>query len=729
MAPPPQQTNNTAPSALLPRDTPPHGPDLTPDQQRQAQAHDAKRKALSSSAAHFVPMGPFDVTLSSLRMVIFQIDETSATLVAQVIREELNDTQICNLLQGIYISPPDADKRVVRAAALCKKMYQARIQLAKNLRDCGFVDVDVIYQCEDYRVEPFKNDKDKVSGLGGKVYHMYPFRKVEKEMAFSVVVQPWVLEQVYPPQHREEYSISFKTNTAPAPPDVPDPSQASRPNTIFPFQGPSSGALTAMGQVDKIVGIFKTRENTKNPKESLPKVKVTPKRGFAWHLFNSASRADQPQPAWTAETAPFLGVPGVEGNNQWWLDDLAARKPVIDEWEQRTRVPLEHGGFYRSLAVTDAGPETAKAGVDYHVVPPLSGTYTADRNMQWHRDNVEKVMRAEQLREFKDADAAYDAYMLKVQAFYNRYTAVQLNTQYRDAKPQAWQADMEAAQRTERHIQREVQVRGDLVQQMAKVCELRLSLGKFEILGKLEGKMRVAVMTAEPARDVLDLEEDEEVEEEEEEGGVAGPAPRAPSAAAMPDTPIPTTRMLLRQRTATRGNADLAPTRNINTTAANPLPTDPAPSPRPAIIISRTPTPEHQTLPALEPQTTIPFPAYKDPMIAAHQAQEDLAATQQDIRKPSAGLPARTNTAKALTGILVKSGVRWGKQREQEEQEGRVDSARVTTPSLARVRFVLPDEVEGRVSRRGGYGVAGEDEEGRDETFGEEDEGGDGYPG
>ncbi|TKA70026.1 hypothetical protein B0A55_09080 [Friedmanniomyces simplex] len=600
-------------------------------------------------------------------------------------------------------------------------MYQARIQLAKNLRDCGFVDVDVIYQCEDYRVEPFKNDKDKVSGLGGKVYYMYPFRKVEKEMAFSVVVQPWVLEQVYPPQHREEYSISFKTNTAPAPPDVPDPSQASRPNTIFPFQGPSSGALTAMGQVDKIVGTFKTQENTKKPKESLPKVKVTPKPGFAWHLFNSASRADQPQPAWTAETAPFLGVPGVEGNDQWWLDDLAARKPVIDEWEQRTRVPLEHGGFYRSLAVTDAGPETAKAGVDYHVVPPLSGTYTADRNMQWHRDNVEKVMRAEQLREFKDADAAYDAYMLKVEAFYNRYTAVQLNTQYRDAKPQAWQADMEAARRTERHIQREVQVRGDLVQQMAKVCELRLSLGKFEILGKLEGKMRLAVMTAEPARDVLDLEEEEE--------GVAGPAQRAPSAVAMPDTPLPTTRMPLRLRAATRGNADLAPTRNINTAAANPLPTLRAPSPRLAIITSRSPTPEHQTLPALEPQTTIPFPAYKDPMTAVHPQQEDLAATQQDIRKPAAGLPARMNTAKALTGILVKSGLRRGKQRDQEEQGGRVDSARVTTPSLARVRFVLPDEVVGRSGRRGGNGRGGEEEEfeevGRDETFG----GGDDYSG
>ncbi len=163
MAPPPQQTGGAAQSPSLPRYTPQLPPNITDDQKRLI--HDAKVQASHKAAARFVPTGPFDVTYSSLRMVIFSIEETSATLVAQVIREELNDTQICKLLERVYNPDPNSEKRVVRAAALYRKIEQARIQLAKNLRDCGFVDVDVIYQCEYYRVEPFKSDKERVSSL------------------------------------------------------------------------------------------------------------------------------------------------------------------------------------------------------------------------------------------------------------------------------------------------------------------------------------------------------------------------------------------------------------------------------------------------------------------------------------------------------------------------------------------------------------------------------------
>ncbi|KAK1090252.1 hypothetical protein LTR48_008650, partial [Friedmanniomyces endolithicus] len=154
MAPPPQQTGGAAQSPSLPRYISHLLPNTTSDQKRLA--HDAKVQASRKAAARFVPAGPFDVTYTSLRMVIFSIEETSATLVAQVIRQELNDTQICKLLERVYSSDPRSEKRVVRSADLYKKIEQARIQLAKNLRDCGFVDVDVIYQCEYYRVEPFK---------------------------------------------------------------------------------------------------------------------------------------------------------------------------------------------------------------------------------------------------------------------------------------------------------------------------------------------------------------------------------------------------------------------------------------------------------------------------------------------------------------------------------------------------------------------------------------------
>ncbi|KAK0997809.1 hypothetical protein LTR54_009606 [Friedmanniomyces endolithicus] len=685
MPPPPQQTGGAAQSPSLPRYTPQLPPNLTDAQKRLV--HDAKVQASRKAAARFVPTGPFDVTYSSLRMVIFSIEETSATLVAQVIREELNDTQICKLLERVYNPDPKSEKRVVRAAALYKKIEQARIQLAKNLRECGFVDVDVIYQCEYYRVEPFKSDKERVSSLGGNVYHMYPIRKDQQEMAFSVVVQPWVLELVYPPQHREQYDISIKTNTAPALPDTPDQSDCLRPNTIFPNGAAPKSDLTPMQAVEDVLKsltldrraqepkhTFKevtlnaensVKEVTRDPEDSLKKVKATPNKTPQWHPFDSNLRPYQKQPIFLNETAPFNGDPGVLGNDQWWMEDYVLREAQISEWDQQTRV-IKDGRFTRTIALTNVDPAIAKAGVDFRVVPPLGGTYNAERNFLFLRDSLEGFIHGENMRAYKMAETAFEDYILKAKVFYTKYTAVQLDAQLRAADPEAWEQRMATAQSQEQNIWQEVKARGDYLQEMGERCGMQLNLSKFAIIGQLEKKLQVAVdEAAQPPRGAF----------QSKRKGRVPPVPSGVSFAMPPDTPRPAQMPLLpRAATRSRLTFQLPQTTRHNTGIPGPVaPAPPTPS-SPAISRFATHTWQASPSPHSASPTTEPFPPYNDPMIAlagnmpGHFAG-DLAGTQQDIRRPAGALLAqadvgkRTNTGRALKDLLAKTGVKSSEQR------------------------------------------------------------------
>ncbi|KAK0322818.1 hypothetical protein LTR91_002593 [Friedmanniomyces endolithicus] len=692
MAPPLQQTGSAAQSLSLLRFTPQLPPNLTNDQKRRA--HDARVQASRKAAARFVPSGPFDVTFASLRMVIFSIEETSATLVAQVIREELNDTQICKLLERVYNPDPKSEKCVVRSAALYKKIKQARIQLAKNLRDSGSVDVDVIYQCEHYRVEPFKSDKERVSSLGGKVYHMYPIRKDEQEMAFSVVVQPWILELVYPPGHREQYDISFKTNTAPAPPDMPDEAGPLRPNTIFPNDAATEPGMMPMQDVE---GVLKSltldrraqepkhtfQEVTPNagdsvqkiarkPENSLKKVKATPNKTPTWHPFDSNLRPYQKQPKWLNETAPFNGDPGILGNAQWWMEDYAAREAQISAWDQETRV-IKDGRFTRTIALTDADPATAKPGVDFRVVPPLGGTYNAERNFMFHRDSLEGFIRAEDMRAYKIAETAFEDYILKAKVFYTKYTAIQANTQFRAEHPGQWEKKKRAAEVNEQRIKQQVKVHGDYLQEMGQRCGLQLNLSKFAIIGQLEKKLQTAAEeAAKPPPGAF----------KPRGKGPASLASKTPFAMP-PDTPRPA-QMALRPRAATRARVGVQLPQTTRHNTGSRAPFAPAPPTTSPPAVSRLPTHEWQASSrspsASSSPTTIPFPPYNDPTIAlagdvATDFAGDVAGTQQDIHKPAAPLAQkevrRTNTGRALKDLLAQTGVK-------SAHEGRVDSARAS---------------------------------------------------
>jgi hypothetical protein len=139
-------------------------------------------QGVSNPASHFLPMGHTDVLFTALRHVIYQIEPTSATPIATVIREELTDAQMYSLLADTHITPPivrprrtvethnrkpstTSEQRIIRADALKKIMVEARNKHARQLLSYGHRDVDIIYKCSRYQVEPFRSDKEKLQAL------------------------------------------------------------------------------------------------------------------------------------------------------------------------------------------------------------------------------------------------------------------------------------------------------------------------------------------------------------------------------------------------------------------------------------------------------------------------------------------------------------------------------------------------------------------------------------
>lgn len=135
-------------------------------------------KTVSSSSSHFIPYRLHDVVFTSLRLVIFKIDPTSATPIAHHLRNDLNDAEIFKLLgdlqsgeRGIESHPKGwIESRFQRCKALKEKMAEAKIKHAIHLRDEGAVDVDIIYSVPSYQVLPFKADKEKLEHLVSFVF-------------------------------------------------------------------------------------------------------------------------------------------------------------------------------------------------------------------------------------------------------------------------------------------------------------------------------------------------------------------------------------------------------------------------------------------------------------------------------------------------------------------------------------------------------------------------------
>jgi len=174
MASLPQHSDSAKRLGQLAKACPQLESDLQQHQRRQIYGRPLKQ--LSSAASHYTSYRVYDVVFTSLRMIVFQIDPTSATPIAHIIRDELNDAQVFDLIENIseptthwklgrkYVKSfatvhPD---RAARYDALRRKMAEARIKHAEFLREEGLRDVDIIYKCSKYEVEPFKTDKEKI---------------------------------------------------------------------------------------------------------------------------------------------------------------------------------------------------------------------------------------------------------------------------------------------------------------------------------------------------------------------------------------------------------------------------------------------------------------------------------------------------------------------------------------------------------------------------------------
>ncbi|KAK3071723.1 hypothetical protein LTR53_008118 [Teratosphaeriaceae sp. CCFEE 6253] len=601
---------------------------------------------LGASAARFVPTGPYDVTLASLRMVVFQVDHTSATPIAQVIREERNDIQICDLIAQCRISPPTkvadgnapngiGERRVVLdAGPLGKVMKEARIKHAENLRDTGFVDVDIVYKCDGYRVEPYKSDKDLLAALGGKAYHMHPYRKVQQEMAYSVIVQPWALDKVYTPDHREYYEITIKTNTAVAPDTWPGAApEMTRPNTMFPYEPALSQHISGDEKCEKFVKTLRGRS------DSTQKVIDSPKKGSTtWHTYSSGIRAGKPPP-----DAPFSGDPGILGNDQWWMDDLAKRTELIVAWHLATWKPVGTVGNYGRVA-TEADPRTAVAGLDYLVVPAMCNTYTDNRNYQWYTDNVVRADEAQLIADLKQAQEAYDECVGKADNFYCIFTNLQLSD-LALLEPERWHEQMQGARRFEIYMRREAKSQGEWLQKVADKCAVDLDPTIFEQVDRFREKAR---------RTVREVQQQQQQQQQQVVSSEPLPAPAFTTEVAptvkLPDTPIP--RHMPEVAQIGRGR-DLIGRVGATMKAAHLPP------------ITATTT-AFRTEVAATDSDTIPFPAYEDPMVAD---MEDVVGTQQDTLGRVKRSQGSGKTSEALTCV-------------RDDQQPRVDSAQTALSML-----------------------------------------------
>ncbi|KAK5130680.1 hypothetical protein LTR08_001841 [Meristemomyces frigidus] len=140
-------------------------------QYQRRQVYGRPVKDTSSGASRIIPSGVYDVAFMALRVVVAIINPASATPITHLLRNVLDDVEISTLIWDLCgksgsknlwevhtTTPPRLDPR--RGKALRQKIDEARALHAVKLRNEGMVDVDVVYKCSQYQIEPFRSDKE-----------------------------------------------------------------------------------------------------------------------------------------------------------------------------------------------------------------------------------------------------------------------------------------------------------------------------------------------------------------------------------------------------------------------------------------------------------------------------------------------------------------------------------------------------------------------------------------
>ncbi|KAK3675626.1 hypothetical protein LTR78_004710 [Recurvomyces mirabilis] len=616
-----------------------------------------------NAAERVLPNIRYNTIFTMLQGLVFDIDPTSATPIALQIRLELSDDEIRPLLEARRLPPSAAVNRLslrarphVRNERLREEIRKARSTWAQKLAAHDFIDVDIRFTVAQYQVEPFKSIKEELAGLGAKCYHFSQFRQDTTSMTVSMVVKPFVLDHVLPFSRQTELGVTITTNTAPAwsvsyvpltaatdtvsgmvlaspaadeqsPYDLPDPTK--KPPNFGLRAAPIVKRDPCEALIQDIMG--RQRSNT------LQKVRVVSKTRKPWHIFSSSARAEQQQPAWTQESRPFRGDPGIWGDDQWWLEDHAKREALINSWKKATwceELGAWPAKMHRNLSHTGNDPSVAVADKDFVLLPGLSPTYVTDRSRQWYEDNIEAASRVELQREYVAAEKLSEVTAGQAQAFWRRFVQVQIN-----AKLNPWQqpTSFENAQmkRTQQEVAKMLIKAEDHLAKKADACEIRLSQSKFNVMDRLRMKAL------------------REIEAAPHGGGQPQPlqqvrtmAPRPATGfipgQVMPDTPVPRhlAPQMARQKRASCPRRVVLPAArrqvHVPITKAKPdaqMADMSKQATTPAITVP--PRPKRQS-DAAGSVDTMPFPTYIDPMV---QLTKQFDSVSNSVARMSQTLP------------------------------------------------------------------------------------------
>jgi hypothetical protein len=478
---------------------------------------------------------------------------------------------------------------------------------------------------------------------------MWTFRELEEEMVLSIIVPKHAIEEVFPADRCKKLSILIRTNTAPelvgwpsATPTrsfheriPPQKKPKERDGRKFPYYVPTQEDLVDQGPpINEKLSMVLEEIKARPRSESVARVMEAPKT--PWHLFPSATRVDQPQPKWASGAGPFCHHPG-PNDDAWWQEDMVRRETLLAQW-RREMDELEANP---PCDLEELDPHEMIAGVDYPCVPHLCDAFTSDRSDRWYRDNVEAAELRDHRRDYKVAEQNYSAIAAQVRQYYDRCTKMHIETRTRGCDP-LLTVHMQNVKAAQPQMQRLMQ---DAEQQLyiaAKGCNVKLDASKCNLIGQLETKMWQNVHTAEARLDLAP--------QRAQHARPALASTKKSTAVRLPDTSMP---HRIRPQVLSRA---------VNDDGYIIWPEDPDLADALAEAYA---CKTRRALAPLAPWTTEklptdiePFPAYRDPM---SEHQPDLAATQQDVRKPSArarGRSQRTNTARALAKVIAKTSTK-----------------------------------------------------------------------
>ena len=398
------------------------------------------------------PCPQLSLEFISLRHVIFDINPKSATPIARILRAELTDREILDLLEAFHDSAPEeasishaeatshflwqqdepVTKRTIGCAKLHRLIDDARCKHAVRLRDGGLVDVEIMYVNHPNLVMTFKEDKLAIENAGGEPYHLWPLNSTMTQMGMCAVVERAGLESIYPEERRQGGIIKITANTEPAQYGQSETQpESEQGGNIFPH-------LIGGGLLSPVDSISDDRRNFANQEIehicnrgrsiSIRGAMNVPK-DRPWPLYSAIQRLDQAQPQWPVNDMPF--AKHYNSNDQdWWIDDFVERSKLLRKRDEKTWVEAVNrpGQFQRVLS--QKKPEESRAGVDYELVPTLGDckTYTDNRNYDWHQSNLGEL---DSKATAKDCNQSYDEYKNEVKM------AQEITGHLREAKERA----------------------------------------------------------------------------------------------------------------------------------------------------------------------------------------------------------------------------------------------------------------------------------------------------